>query len=322
MVGKTYKDNPHFEHILPEFLTLLILCQHPLMELAGRVKSTDGALATVAYILRRAHNCIVPYMLHQMEYHLLPYPSFLWPTFQKWSHCRRLREEVWWYIFKVGLDHVDNLNGVSKLLYDKYTDFRLIAATQIAVLQHYKDNEFVRTNPRSHIITQSLRLIDIVIPGIVVTIPGVATSNQDPVSSIVPRVNPSANRIVDLTGSDTQLSSSSIADYQANIAKLEKELAVEEKEKFRWFSQYKHVKLQMEKSSIELRDEIKAQRNRITALEKDNDYLRSHQYRDNGRRGGSRSRSKSPDRVPRASGSVNYNFVNIQNTPQYPQGPK
>jgi len=217
----------------------------------------------------------------------------------------------------VALDHVSNLNGVSKLLYDKLTDFRLIAATHIAVLQHYKDNDLIRSNPRSHIITHSLRLVDIVIPGIVVTIPGdVVVSNQDPVSSILPRVNPSANRIVDLTRSETQLSSSSIADYEANIEKLKKELAVEEKEKFRWFSQYKHVKLAMEKSSIETRDELKALRLRIGALQKDNDYLRSHQYRGSGRRGESRSRSKSPERVPETRGLVNYNIVNIQNNPR------
>lgn len=271
--------NPGLPAIITAFFYALTLCGHPLTALTSLIKADPEGINTVCYIVRRAHQKIVPYLLHQMENQMLPFPSFLWPTFRKQTHYRRIREDVWHYVFTVTLGHLSALRSLSVIPY-KDTDFRMVAATHMAVMQHYKHSDIVNSR---HMVIHCLRMVDLIIPTVVVTV----TQPEDAEST--------SNRIVDLTGTSRRSQVSQEDSLKKELASAKKSAEDNHREMFSWYTHYKTEKATTALVVKETGIQIRVLKEQVAKLQMENESLR----RDNrsGRRPqGSRSRSKSPDR--------------------------
>ena len=259
---KPWVANPGFPHLIKLFFIMLEACAHPLAKLTEAIKEEPEGIPTVCFILRHAHINIVPYLFHEMEYRQLPFPRFLWPIFQKKKqHFRRIREEVWHYLFTATLGHLSELTGRSREQYKDKTDYRLIAATHVAYMQHYNSSDLITSR---HWSIPCLRIVDIVIPGVVVTVnqPASSSSSQD------------VRRVIDASGPRTQYRISELESLKQENEKKKKEAADADRQMRNWHGWYKAEKLKYETLQRDMGQENRALRLRINELEKEVESLK------------------------------------------------
>ena len=274
---KPWVENPGFPHFIKLLFMMLEACGHPLAKMTEAIKEEPEGIPTVCYILRQAHIYIVPYLLHEMEYRQLPFPRYLWPVFQKKKHhFRRIREEVWHYLFTATLGHLAQLKGRSSVQYE-HTDYRKIASTHVAYMQHYNSGDLIHSK---HWSIPCLRIVDIVIPGVVVTV------NQPAANSL----SQDSRRVIDVSGPRTQYRITELESLKNNLEKKTKEAEESGRQMLTWYGNYTKKKLEYENFQRDMGKENRALRLRINELEKEVASLKiSHHSSSSSRRDRSRS---------------------------------